>query len=407
VFEGVHDTANSAAEPSPMSRRTDDPLRGAPIFGGAVGSLPIWIFRRKKPPGNGRPHGDDDVSAPPRADPFRFWRRSSVRRILGGLAALAAVIASGTAGYVMLGWKPSDALFMVIITVTGVGFGEVLPLDNLWLRVHTIVVISFGLIAVAYTVAGFVQFVAEGEISQLLGHQRVRRQIDEMRNHTIVAGFGRMGSLLCAELAAAGEPFALIDNTSDRAAEFDAKGIPYVLGDASDENVLKDAGLLRARALVTAIPSDALNVFITLTARQMNPDVVILARAEQPSTQKKLRMAGANHVVVPAAIGAHRMVSLLTNPAAVEFAELVTSRSSLAIEMDEFPIHPRSPLIGLTMREADIGRRTGVVVVAIKRSDGHVSFPPASDDRLNVEDTIVLLGKREGLDHFRKEYQAK
>lgn len=391
-----------------MSRRTDDPLRGQPIFGGTIGSLPIWIIRhRKKPPGHVSPSGDRGTPATFQADPFSFWRRSSVRRILGGLVALTAVIASGTAGYVMLGWTPSDALFMVIITVTGVGFGEVLPLDNPWLRLHTIVVISFGLIAVAYTVAGFVQFVAEGEISQLLGHQRVRRQIDEMRDHTIVAGYGRMGTLLCAELAAAGEPFVLIDNAGNRAAEFDARQIPYVVGDATEESVLKDAGLLRARFLATTIPSDALNVFITLTARQMNADVVILARAEQPSTHKKLLQAGANHVVVPAAIGAHRMVSLLTNPTAVEFAELVTTRSSLAIEMDEFPIRVRSPLIGLTMREADIGRRTGVVVVAIKRSDGHVSFPPASDDRLNLDDTIVLLGKREGLDHFRDEYQPK
>lgn len=390
-----------------MSRRTDDPLRGQPIFGGTVGSLPIWIRRRKKPPTSETklPKIDEPIRSRPAS--FSFWKRSSVRRILGGLMSLAAVIAFGTAGYVSLGWKPSDALFMVIITVSGVGFGEVLPLDNPWLRVHTIIVISFGLIAVAYTVAGFVQFVAEGEISQLLGHQRVRRQIDEMKNHTIVAGYGRMGSLLCAELAAAGEPFVLIENASNRAPEFETHQIPYVIGDATDENVLKDAGLLRAKFLATTIPSDALNVFITLTARQMNDNVVILARAEQPSTQKKLRQAGANHVVVPAAIGAHRMVSLLTNPAAVEFAELVTSRSSLAIEMDEFPIHVRSPLIGLTMREADIGRRTGVVVVAIKRADGHVSFPPAADDRLEIDDTIVLLGRREGLDHFRKEYQTK
>ena len=158
--------------------------------------------------------------------------------------------------------------------------------------------------------------------------------------------------------------------------------------------------------MVTTIPSDAESVFITLTARQMAADVVILARAEQPSTLKKLRQAGANHVVVPAAIGAHRMVSLLTSPTAVEFAELVTSSSSLAIEMDEFPIQDDgSPLIGRSIRESDIARRTGVIVVAIKRSDGQVVFPPGSEDLLHIGDTIVLLGHRSSLDQFRAQYR--
>src|SRR4051794_4189040 len=148
----------------------------------------------------------------------------------------------------------------------------------------------------------------------------------------------------------------------------------FVMGDATEESVLHEAGLERAKALVTAIPNDASSVFITLTARQLNAKVQIIARAERATTQKKLRQAGANHVVLPAAIGAHRIVSILTNPSAVEFAELVTHRSSLAIEMDEVLVRTPGPFAGLTLRDLDIGRRTGVIVIAVKRADGRVEF---------------------------------
>jgi voltage-gated potassium channel len=164
--------------------------------------------------------------------------------------------------------------------------------------------------------------------------------------------------------------------------------------------------MAHARVLVTVTPSDADNVFITLTARQLNPDVVIIARAEQSSTPKKLRQAGANHVVSPAVIGAHRIVSLLTNPTAVEFAELVTHRSSLAIEMDDVPIGPSSSLNGSTLRNADIGRKTGAQVIAVKRADGRVEFPPSGDEAFSPGDSIVILGRKSNLDEFRRQFMG-
>jgi len=333
-----------------------------------------------------------------------FWGRSSVRRIVGGYTAVLVVIALGMLGYQALGWSAFDSLYMVVITVSGVGFGEVRPVTSTWERIHTMTVITFGLLAVAYTLAGFIQFITEGEIRYLLGHQRVRRQIETLSNHTIVAGFGRMGSLVCDELTKAGEPFVLIERSSDRVPEIERRGYLYVQGDATEEKVLQAAGLDRARAMVTVMPSDSDNVFITLTARQIAPNVEIVSRAEQPSTQKKLRQAGANHVVLPAAIGARRIASLLTNPTAVEFVELVTQRSSLAIEMDEFPIETASTLADHSLRDADIGRRTGVIVIAIKRADGRVEFPPPGDEALSSGDTIVLVGRRSNLDQFRRQF---
>jgi voltage-gated potassium channel len=342
------------------------------------------------------------VSDDAMSDEWSFWHRGSVRRIITGFTALLLVIVLGTLGYVALGWSPFDGLFMVWITVSGVGFGEVRPMGTALERIHTMLVIAFGLVAVAYTMAGLLQFVTEGEVQRLFGHQRVHRQIEMLRDHVVIAGFGRMGSLVCDELTAADLPFVVIELAADRLAEIERRGFLHVHGDATEEKILQEAGLLRAKALVTVVPSDADNVFITLTAREMNPHVTIVARAEHPSTQKKLHQAGANHVVLPAAVGARRIAALLTSPTAVEFIELVTQRSSLAIEMDEFPIATATGLAGLTLRDANIGHRTGVIVIAIKRRDGHVEFPPTGDQPFTEGDSIVVVGRRANLTQFRQ-----
>jgi voltage-gated potassium channel len=342
---------------------------------------------------------DTPIPAPP-----SFWQRRAVRRITQGFAALAVVIVLGVVAYLILGWSLSDSVYMVIISVSGVGYGEVRPIDTPAKRAVTILVIASGMVAVAYTLTGVLQLVTEGEIRKLLGHQRMRRQIDTLSDHTIVAGYGRVGELVCDELAASELPFVVIEKSPDRVPEIEGRGFLYIVGDATDEKVLHDAGLERAKVLVTVTPSDADNVFITLTVRQLNPHVTIVARAEQSSTLKKLRQAGANHVVSPAVIGAHRIVSLLTNPSAVEFAELVTRRSSLAIEMDEIPVKARGPLDGLSLRDADIGRKTGVMVIAVKRADGRVEFPPSGDEPFAAGDSAVILGRRSNLELFRKSF---
>jgi voltage-gated potassium channel len=212
-----------------------------------------------------------------------IWKRSSVKRILGGFIALGTVIAFGVLGYVLLGWNAFDALYMVVITVSGVGFGEVRPMVSTWTRIHTMFVISFGLLAVAYTIAGFVQFITEGEIQKLLGHTRVRKHIETLTDHVIIAGFGRMGSLICEELAAAGQSFVLIERSPERASEFERRGYLYIIGNATEEKVLIDAGLSRAKALVSVVPTDAENVFITLTARELVPNVQI--RSEEHTSE--------------------------------------------------------------------------------------------------------------------------
>ncbi len=329
--------------------------------------------------------------------------RSSVRRIIGGVLLVQVVIVLGVFGYLLMGWSFVDALYMVVISISTVGYGEVQPVDSTLGRIHTMGVIVSGSIAVAFTLAGFVQFLAEGEIRQLLGHQRMRRKIETLYEHTIITGFGRVGMLVSQELALANLPFVVIDRSQEKMAELERHDYLYVEGDATEEKVLRSAGVERAKVLICAMPADAMSVFITLTARQMAPGLMIVARAEQPSTVKKLKLAGADHVVLPAAIGAHRIVSLLTNPTAVEFAELVTRRSQLEIQMDDIPIRDGNPMIGKSLRDSDIGRRTGVIVIAVKRVDGRVEFPPSGDEDFSSGDSIVVLGRPSNLEQLRRE----
>jgi len=331
-------------------------------------------------------------------------RRRATRRLVYGFAAIGLVALYGIAGYLAMGWSTLDAVYQVVITISGVGFGEVRPHTSTLARLHTMTVIGLGMLSVAFTLGSFVQFLTESEILGYFGKHRMMKRIEALSGHTIVAGYGRVGALVCDGLAEQEKPFVVIERSPERSPELEARGLLFVTGDATEEAILRKAGIERARVLVSAMPNDAESVFITLTARQMCSNLMLIARAEQPGTPRKLKQAGADHIVMPAAIGAHRIVSLLTHPAAVAFSELVTSRSSLAIEMDDMPIQSSSAIAGHSLRDADIKRRTGVIVVAIKRSDGRVVFPPSGDELLTPGDSVVMLGQREHLDRFRKEY---
>ena len=336
----------------------------------------------------------------------QFFRRKAVRRVVYGLTAIQVVALYGATGYMLMGWSFIDAIYQVVITISGVGFNEVQPMITTALRVFTMSVIGLGMLSVAFTLGSFVQLLTESEILDYFGRHRMSKHIQTMSGHTIIAGFGRLGGLICDELAAREKPFVLIDLSQERAAMAEARGFSIITGDATEEHVLQQAGIERAKVLVTVVPNDAENVFITLTARQMCAHLVVIARAEGASTPKKLRQAGADHIVMPAAIGAHRIVSLLTNPAAVEFAELVTNRSSVQIEMEELLISASSALAGLSQRDSDIKRRTGVIVIAIKRVDGRLEFPPTGDEIISPGDSIVLMGQRPNLELFREHYRV-
>jgi voltage-gated potassium channel len=265
-------------------------------------------------------------------------------------------------------------------------------------------VLLFGISAAVFTFGGFIQMTMEGELERTLRLGRTTRAIDKLARHVVLCGFGRIGRILARELAAKKQPFVVLDKDADAIAEAQNHGYLVLLGDATDEAVLQSAGVDRAKAIVTALPNDAANVFITLTARDLNRTIQIIARGESQSTEKKLLQAGADRVVLPAAIGALRMAAMITHPSTIELMELVAGQSVLDVEVDEILVRAESPLVGKSIAAAQT-RKGRLLVVAVKQSAGNMVFNPGAEVVAGSGDTIILMGKRADIDEFRAEYK--
>lgn len=326
-------------------------------------------------------------------DPFL---RSSIRKMVVGAATFALVCVVAVVGYVAAGWSVGDAVYMVVISIFGVGYGEVNPVSTPALRVLTMGVIVVGYGAVIYAVGGFIQLVVDGELNRALGARRMTREIDRLEGHAIICGFGRMGTTLARELAAAGRPFVAIDTHGGNPSLDD---VLVIEGDATDEAVLEAAGIRRAAVLASVLSDDATNVFVTLTAREMNPDLVILARGENPHTESKLRSCGATTVVSPTTIGANKIAQLIIRPTADQVLDLLTAEgdsgldlTQVGLEFDEVPIDEGSPLADRTLAEIEVKGAHGYLIVGIRGADGRTLMHPPSTKRLAVGDVVVVLG---------------
>lgn len=322
----------------------------------------------------------------------------SIRRIIIGALFFGSTCVIAVAGYMVAGWHLLDAIYMVVITVFGVGYGETKPLSDPGLKVFTMGVIIAGCSSAIYVVGGFVQMLAEGEINRVLGTRRMSKGIEQLKSHAIICGYGRVGQMLAADLAASAHPFVVIDSAEGRIAEAQNAGFLAVLGSASDEATLESAGIARARVLATVLPDDTANVFITLTARDLNPTLEIIARAESPSTEKKLIRSGANRIVLPALIGASKIANLITRPSAEDLlmagaglAHLKEELHLIGLEFTEIELAANSPLVGQTVGDVELGG-SGFVVVAVKRPDGALLHNPAADTALGTGDVFIVLG---------------
>jgi voltage-gated potassium channel len=226
------------------------------------------------------------------------------------LAFFAATCVVATIGYVLAGWHWIDAIYMVTITIFGVGYSEVKPIEDPWLKFFTMGVILAGCSSLIYVIGGIVQMLAEGEVRRMLGVRNRSREIEQLSDHTIICGYGRVGQMLAEELASQGQSLVIIDREGPRVKKALADGFLAVEGDAVEDDTLHRAGLYQATTLATVLPDDATNVFITLTARDLSETVRIIARAEAPCTERKLMRSGASNVVMPAAMGAIRIAQL-------------------------------------------------------------------------------------------------
>ena len=338
----------------------------------------------------------------------------SARRVLTGVVFFLLTVLLAILGYMWFGWTPLEAIYMVVITIFGVGYGEVKPLDTPFQKIFTILVIIAGTTSAVYSVGGFVQMVTEGEINRAFSNQRKQLSIANLQDHVIICGFDRMGQVLSGQLDKAGQAFVVVEHLPERIEIADASGYLHYHGDATHEITLKEVGIHRAKALVAVLPDDKTNVFITLTARDLNPGIKILARGELPPTERKLRLAGADHIVLPDTISAIQISNLIVRPTGMDLLNNTYERSYLneflanvEVQMEELQIQPSSPFVEKTLMELQVRGKGAFMVIALRRFNDRLIFRPSPTQLLNVDDSLIILGHQDKLPQFAQTYHLK
>ena len=310
---------------------------------------------------------------------------------------LIGIVAFGTSGYYFVEHMPLfEAFYMTIITISTVGYAEILPLTQAG-RALTIIIIILGITVGAYTIGMLVRAFIEGEMLKIFGRRKVQKQITELKDHYIVCGFGRIGRIICNELAADNVNFVVIEQEPTIIEKIESKNYLFIEMDATSEEALLKAGIMKAKGIATALRSDANNVFITLTAKGLRPDIYILARASHENNEDKLSRAGASRVVSPHLIGGKRMAQVLKRPTVVDFIDIATMGSSLGLMMEEAMIGNGSDLIDKNLIDSNLRKDFGVIIVAIKKLAGNMIFNPMPSETLESGDVIVVIGKKEDL----------
>jgi voltage-gated potassium channel len=322
------------------------------------------------------------------------------RRLLLMLAVPTLLMVVGSLGYHFIEGRPYfDSLYFTVITLTTVGYGDIVPETRAG-RVFTIFLALGGIFALFYVAGEMIRLVVSGEVQTVLGRRRMEQNLSEMTGHLIVCGFGRMGRLVCKEFAAQRLPFVVIDRDEKLLEGFPFENAVPMHGDATSDEVLRHAGIDRARALVTVLASDADNLYITMSARLLNDKLFIVARAEGEPAEKKLQRAGASRVVSPYTIGGSRMAQAVLRPAVVDFIELATRTEHLDLQIEETLIAAGSRLANRSLEESRVRREMGVIIVAIKKAAGHMVFNPPGDAVMAPGDLLITLGNRNQLDQL-------
>ena len=321
---------------------------------------------------------------------------------LGGFVALTLVFCLGVAGYMRVeGWSFFDSLYQVVITLSTVGFQEVYPLSRDG-RILTMLLIVSGVGAFAYLVGTFTQVLVEGRLQQFLGRRRMQKIIDSLSDHVIICGYGRIGAIVAREILAENVPAVIVENNPEVLRSLDEQGIPYVAGDATADETLLAAGLRRAKTLVAALTQEAANVYVTLTARQLNPAVRIVARADATGHTQRLQRAGADQVLVPHLYGGVRMAQSVLRPTVTSFLELASSSGEADLQMEELQVTESSEIVNQNLIEARIRPRFNLIVIAVKKASGDMLFNPQPQAVLQPGDTMILVGRKDGLDGLRE-----
>ncbi|WP_353685101.1 potassium channel protein [Thermodesulfovibrio sp. 3907-1M] len=307
------------------------------------------------------------------------------------LLLLLIVLVFGTVGYIIIeDMNFIDAVYMTVITLATVGFKEVKELDEPG-KIFTIILILSGFGVFTYTLTTGAKIIIEGEIKEVFKKRKMRKKIEGLAQHYIVCGYGRMGSIIVKELKTNNMPVVVIEKNKVNLPEDEE--FTYVEGDATHDDILKSAGIQKAKGLITVLPSDAENLYVVLSARELNPDLFIVARAVDKEAEPKLKRAGANRVVSPYFIGGLRIAHTVLRPTVVDFLEFATRSEHIEIQIEEIEVSSGSSLIGKTIAQSGIGRDIGVIILGIKRADGRMKFNPTSQTLIKEGDTLIVIGQ--------------
>jgi voltage-gated potassium channel len=326
----------------------------------------------------------------------------SGRKILISILLTIFILFIGAFGYMALeGWDLLDAVYMTVTTLATVGYGEVHEMGKFG-RIYTIALIFFGVGFFLYVIGLVVQFMVEGRIMTILGRKRLDKKIGHLKGHYIVCGYGRIGQVLCKNLKRKPIDLIVIENNQEFISVMDEKRIFYVSGDATDEDTLIKAGIKQAKGLIAVLGTDADNVFLILTARQLNPDLFIIARASTQGAKSKLKAAGADYVESPYEMGAVSMAQRIIRPTVTSFLDLAFAYKRKDIQMEEIPISSSSHLSNVALKESGIRQNYNLIIIAIKKPDGSMLFNPSFETVIRGGDTVIAVGEEQNLQRLEK-----
>lgn len=318
---------------------------------------------------------------------------SNTKHLITSVLLTIAILSFGTAGYMIIeGWGIFDAVYMTVITISTVGYGEVHEISRIG-QIFTVFLVFAGVGFCIYVAGSVVQFMVEGQIRTILGRRRLDKKIDRLKNHYIICGYGRIGSVLCKNITRKPIDLVVIEKNQNISHIMDEDGVLYITGNAADEKILIRAGIKRAKSLIAVLATDIDNVFLVLTARQLNPDLYIIARASHEEAKSKLQAAGANKVESPYEIGAISMAQRILHPTVTNFLDQAFDYKRKDIHMEEMFVSASSNLVNVILKDSGIRQNYNLIIIAIKKSDGSMLFNPSFESVIKAGDTLIAVGE--------------
>ncbi|HUU41981.1 MAG TPA: potassium channel protein [Desulfatiglandales bacterium] len=324
------------------------------------------------------------------------------KKLLFAILIFLALLFSGIGGYMFIeDWNFLDSIYMTIITLSTVGYGEVKNMGTAG-RIFTIVLIFFGIFTITYIVGLMAETAIESEIRSIFGRRKLDKKIKSLKDHYIICGYGRIGRIICKELSHKSIPLVVIENNEQARQQLEQDKLLCLFLDATEEETLVKAGIERAKGLVSVVSSDAENVYISLTARGLNPRLYIISRAEDEGAERKLLRAGANKVILPYMIGGRRMAQAIIRPNVSDFFELAIHGHSFELNIEEIIVGEESGLNNLTLIDSGIRQEMDIIIIGIKQKDDKMIFNPSSQTKIQSGDILIAMGRGKNLERLRK-----